>query len=110
MKTDYIVVLITAPSREVGEQIARALLDGRLAACVNIVSAIDSLYWWQGELQSDQEVLLIAKSRADLFENGIIPTVHAVHPYEVPEIIALPILMGSRGYLDWIDKEITNSK
>jgi periplasmic divalent cation tolerance protein len=109
MEAEYIVVLITTPSREVGEQVARALLDARLVACVNLVSAIDSLYWWQGEIQSEQEVLLIAKSRADLFEDGIIPTVRAVHPYEVPEIIALPILMGSQGYLDWIDKETTNN-
>jgi periplasmic divalent cation tolerance protein len=110
MDAEHIIVFITAPSREAGEQVARALLDKRLAACVNIVPAVDSLYWWQGAIQSEQEVLLIAKSRAKLFEEGIIPAVRAVHPYDVPEIIAMPILMGSRQYLDWIDEETGGGK
>jgi periplasmic divalent cation tolerance protein len=105
MQAETIVVLITAPSREVAEKIARVLLEGRLVACVNIVAAIDSFFWWQGAIQSEQEVLLIAKSRADLFAEGIVPAVRANHPYDVPEIIALPILMGSQAYLDWIKEE-----
>ena len=109
MEPETIVVLITAPSREVGEKIAKVLLDGRLVACVNIVPAIDSFFWWQGEIQTEQEVLLVAKSRADLFADGIVPAVRAAHPYDVPEIIALPILMGSQAYLDWIKEETVSA-
>lgn len=100
-----IVVLITAPSEEVGRGIAQALLDNKLAACVNIVAPINSLYLWQGDINDDEEVLLIVKSRAELFEQGLIPTVKEVHPYDVPEIIALPILLGDQDYLDWIEAE-----
>lgn len=104
MDLRYIIVLITVPSKEVGEQVAQHLLEKRLAACVNFVPAIHSLYLWQGEITADEELLLIVKTRADLFEEQLVPAVKAVHPYEVPEIIALPILMGSRSYLDWIEE------
>ena len=104
---EHIVVFITVPSREVGEEIARALLEQRLAACVNIVSPIHSLYIWEGETHSDEEVMLIVKTRAAIFADRFVPAVQAVHPYEVPEIIALPITMGSRDYLDWIDATAT---
>lgn len=105
MEAEYIVVLITVPSREVGEEVAAALLNSKLVACVNIIPMTASIYWWQGEIQNEQEVLLMAKSRTELFEDGIVPTVYAIHPYDVPEIIALPILTGSGEYLDWIDEE-----
>jgi periplasmic divalent cation tolerance protein len=103
---EYIVALITGPSKEVGTAIARALLEQKLAACVNIVSPINSLYTWKGETCSDKEVLLVVKTKAAIFEDKFIPAVQAVHPYEVPEIIALPIIMGSKSYLDWIDAEV----
>jgi len=101
--TDPIVVLITAPSKEVGKQIARALLEQELAACVNIISSIDSLYTWEGKICDDEEVLLVVKSRAELFEDQLVPAVQVIHPYQVPEIIALPIKMGAKSYLDWIE-------
>ena len=100
----HIVVLITAPSREVGRQIADTLLEKRLVACVNIIAPIESRYLWKGERCTDDEVLLLAKTRADLFAEQLVPTVRSIHPYEVPEIIALPILMGSTDYLAWIDE------
>jgi periplasmic divalent cation tolerance protein len=109
MPDHAIVVLITVPSREVGEKVARALLEQRLAACVNILPAIQSHYWWQGEIQQEQEALLFVKSRADLFESRLIPAVQAVHPYEVPEIIALPVTMGLESYLGWVTQETTAS-
>ena len=105
MKDNPIIVLITAPSKEVGKTIADSLIERKLAAGVNIISSIQSLYIWQGKVNDEQEVLLIAKSRTSLFENELIPAVQAVHPYEVPEIIALPIIMGMQSYLDWIEKE-----
>lgn len=108
MDFKHIIVLITVPSEQVGEQIANALLEGELAACVNMVAPIRSLYTWEGVINDDEEILLIVKSRAELFEDRLVPAVQAVHPYDVPEIIALPILMGSKSYLDWID-DATNA-
>lgn len=101
--TDPIVVLITAPSKDVGKQIAKTLLEQKLAACVNIISPIDSIYTWEGKMCNDEEVLLVLKSRAELFENQLVPAVQAIHPYQVPEIIALPITMGAKSYMDWIE-------
>jgi periplasmic divalent cation tolerance protein len=109
MNWKYIIALITAPNQETGEIIANTLLDKKLVACVNFVTPVISLFSWQGEIDRENEVLLILKSRADLFENDIIPTVEALHPYEVPEIIALPIVVGSENYLNWID-EVTLQK
>ena len=104
MEQSFIVVLITVPTRETGQEIANLLLERKLAACVNIISPITSIYTWEGQPHTDEEALLIVKTRRDLFEDQLIPAVQAVHPYEVPEIIALPILMGSRRYLDWMDE------
>ncbi len=106
LNTTYVVVLITAPSHEVGKQIADTLLEKRLVACVNILAPIESHYLWKGERCTDQEVLLLAKTRADLFTGELVPAVKAVHPYEVPEIIALPILVGAEDYLAWIDESV----
>lgn len=100
MDKEYIIVLITTPSKEVGEKIANALREKKLAACVNMMAPIFSLYTWEEEINCDDEVRLIVKSQADLFESDLIPV---VHPYDVPEIIALPITMGSANYLAWID-------
>jgi periplasmic divalent cation tolerance protein len=105
MDSSSIVVLMTAPSIEVARQIAGVLLEDKLAACVNILPGINSLYSWQGEIQDDTEVLMLAKSRPELFEDRLIPAVQAIHPYQVPEIIALPIVMGLGSYLDWITAE-----
>ncbi len=103
MGKEYIIVLITTPSQEVSQIIANTLLEKKLAACVNMMAPITSFYTWEGEINRDEEMLLIVKSRADLFEGDLIPAVQAVHPYEVPEIIALPVMMGSANYLAWID-------
>ena len=98
----YVIVLITAPSTESGKAIARALLETRLAACVNILPAINSMYIWEGELFDEDEVLLIVKTRAELLDEGLVPAVQKVHPYKIPEIIVLPIVKGAKNYLDWI--------
>jgi periplasmic divalent cation tolerance protein len=106
MNVEYIIVFITCPNEEISQQIANTLLDQKLAACVNVMTPVTSLYTWEGEINRDEEMLLIVKSRADLFEEDLIPAVKAVHPYDVPEIIALPIIMGSEDYLGWI-KDVT---
>jgi periplasmic divalent cation tolerance protein len=104
MEHSYVVVLITVPSRETGQQIANLLLERKLAACINILSPVTSIYTWEGRATTDEEALLIVKTRQELFEEQLAPAVQAAHPYDVPEIIALPVLMGSRSYLDWIDE------
>ena len=106
MNVEYIIVLITCPNKEVSEKVANALLEKKLAACVNMMTPVTSLYTWGGEINRDQEMLLIVKSRAELFERDLVPAVKAVHPYDVPEIIALPIIMGSEDYLGWM-REVT---
>jgi periplasmic divalent cation tolerance protein len=103
MNVEYIIVLITCPDKEVSEKVANTLLEKKLAACVNMMAPITSLYTWDREINRDEELLLIVKSRAELFERDLVQAVQAVHPYEVPEIIALPIIMGSPSYLAWID-------
>ena len=109
MDNQYIVVFITVPTKEVGEKIANTLLDKKLAACVNLISPIHSLYIWEGSTNADEEVLLVVKTRTELFTDQLVPAVKAVHPYEVPEIIALPIVMGSSEYLEWIES-VTGSQ
>lgn len=104
MENQYIVVFVTVPNTETGEMLANTLLEQELVACVNFVSPIASYFSWQGVIERDEEVLLILKTRADLFESRLIPAVISAHPYEVPEIIALPIWKGSADYLKWIDE------
>jgi periplasmic divalent cation tolerance protein len=96
-------VLITAPSEAVASEIANALLEQKLAACVNFVSPVSSLYTWQGSINHDQEILMLVKSRLELFADRLVPAVRSLHPYETPEIIALPVIAGFQGYLDWIE-------
>ena len=105
MRPQYILVMITAPSQEVAQIIADSLLGKRLAACVNFISPVHSVYFWKGKIDSEDEVLLLVKTREDLFQDRLVPAVKAAHPYETPEIIALPILMGSPEYLEWISSE-----
>lgn len=98
------VVLVTAPTSEHAEKIARAVVDGRLAACVNIVAGIRSIYLWKGEICDDSEILLIIKTRAALLEK-LASAIREHHPYETPEIISLPIGAGWKPYIDWLQAE-----
>lgn len=105
MDSQPMIVLITAPSQDVAKEIAVALVENRLAACVNILGPIRSVYRWEEKIHDNEETLLIVKSRAELIESQLIPAVQAIHPYQVPEIIALPVVMGLHSYLDWILQE-----
>ncbi|PRQ21282.1 putative divalent ion tolerance protein, CutA [Rosa chinensis] len=96
-----IVVYVTVPNKEVGKKLAESLVREKLAACVNIVPGILSIYQWEGEVQTDSEELLIIKTRQSLFE-ALTEHVKTNHPYDVPEVIALPINAGSLNYLEWI--------
>lgn len=101
----YILVLITVPSGEEAEKIAGKLLDEKLVACVNIVSGLNSLFWWEGKIDEAAEYLLLIKTRLDKLDK-LMEAVKQLHSYTVPEIIALPIIAGNRSYLEWIDQTI----
>lgn len=105
---EEIIVLITASSGSEAERIARALVEEHLAACVNIVPEVRSFFFWDQKVQEEREVLLIGKSRAPLMER-LIKRVKELHSYTVPEIIALPVVAGSREYLQWV-RETTAEK
>ena len=96
-----IIVFITAPTEEEAAKIAKALVEEKLAACVNIIKGIRSIYRWQGKIEDDPEVLMVVKTREDLFEK-LADRVKELHSYEVPEVIAMPITKGSEAYLKWI--------
>ncbi len=98
---DEVLVLITASSGEEAAVIARALVDERLAACVNVIPQARSFFFWEGRTQDTQETLLICKTRQLRIET-LISRVKALHSYSVPEIIVLPIIGGASDYLDWV--------
>jgi periplasmic divalent cation tolerance protein len=101
-KAKEIVVLITAPSEEEASGIAKKLVEARLAACVNIIKNVRSIYRWQGRIEDDAEVLMVVKTRKDLMEK-LTEEVKVLHSYDVPEVIALPIICGSEDYLEWLN-------
>jgi periplasmic divalent cation tolerance protein len=105
----YQLVITTCPSMDEAETLAGKLLAARLAACVNIVPGVISLYEWQGELQRGQEFLLLIKSRSEGFPE-LEKLVQTNHSYELPELIAVPIEEGLAPYLDWIDTQLDNNK
>ncbi len=98
---EYRVIFITAPVDK-GEEIARYLVEHKLAACVNIVPAVKSIYWWQGKVEEDSESLLIVKTSSEKV-GELIEKVRQIHPYSVPEIVSMRIEEGNPDYLKWID-------
>ncbi len=103
--TDKRVVLTTCGSQEEGRQIARALIERRLAACVNIVSHIESVYQWEGKIETANEWLLVIKTSAGTV-GSLRDAVHELHSYNVPEFLVLAIEDGSAAYLDWIGESV----
>src|SRR5258708_7926314 len=99
--TDKIVVLCACASEEEAGRIARHLVDGRLAACVSVVPRVKSIYHWKGAVESAEECLLLIKSARGLFAD-LRAELEKIHPYEVPEILALPVVEGSAMYLEWM--------
>lgn len=100
-KQNFIVVKITCPSKDNALKIKDVLLEKKLAACINIVSGVDSYFWWKGKIEKAKEVLMFIKTKEDVLKT-LIAEVKKVHKYTVPEIIALPIVEGNKDYLDWI--------
>ena len=103
--TGYVQIVTTAESREVAERIGRNLLEKRLVACVQIVGPMTSAYWRRDRIETAEEWLCLIKSKADLYEE-IERTISEVHTYEMPEILALPVVTGNRTYLDWLRAEL----
>ena len=103
--TDFIVVLVTAKDKEQAEKISKTLLAEKLVACANIISPVSSLFLWQGKVDRAEECILIMKTRKSLF-GELQLCVKALHSYEVPEILALPIVDGSENYLSWMGSVI----
>lgn len=104
MATEALVVLVTAPSAEQAAALARALVEERLAACGNVVPGVTSIYRWEGRVHEDAEALLVLKTTRARFE-ALRDRVLALHPYQVPEVIALAVEAGSAPYLAWIGAE-----
>ena len=98
------VGFITAPDLETATGIARALVEERLVACVNLVPGIRSIYRWEGAIEEDAEVLLVVKTRADR-AGDLVDRVIELHPYDLPEVVMLPAVGGSPAYLDWVREE-----
>lgn len=98
---NYMVVFITCPNIKEAKHISSILVNKKLAACVNIISKIHSIFYWQGKIDKAKEVLLIVKSQKRLFSQ-IANVVKKYHSYDTPEIIALPLVLGNKKYLHWI--------
>jgi len=103
--TDKIVVLSTCGSAEDARRIAHKLVESRVAACVSIVPQVESVYRWQGAVESAAEWLLVIKSSRERFA-GLREAIQAIHPYEVPEILALPVVDGAANYLAWLAESV----
>jgi periplasmic divalent cation tolerance protein len=103
--TDSIVILSTCSSREEAEKLGRLLVERRLAACVSVVPGMRSYYRWQGKIESAEECLLLIKSSRALFA-GLRAALEAAHSYEVPEVLALPVVDGAPAYLNWLEANL----
>ena len=103
---NYIQVVTTTENKEDAQKIATDLVGKRLVACVQVIGPVSSTYWWREKIEEAEEWLCIMKSRKDLYEQ-IEKTLKRIHPYEEPEILATPIVEGSRSYLAWLDEQVT---
>ena len=106
--TDFIQVMTTIGSKQDAQKVANAIVGQRLAACVQVIGPITSTYWWQGAMETAEEWLCLIKTRQDLYER-VEQAIRENHPYDEPEILALPVLAGSKTYLQWIVSETTHS-
>ncbi|MEM1557553.1 MAG: divalent-cation tolerance protein CutA [Thermoproteota archaeon] len=104
-KMEYIQVLTTVEKKEDALRIAKILLEKRLTGCVQIVGPVSSLYWWKGKIEEAEEWLCIIKSKGDLY-GELEKTIRENHPYEIPEIIAMPIAFGDKSYFEWMSTEL----
>jgi periplasmic divalent cation tolerance protein len=104
--TEKILVLSNCGSEEEARRVARALVEARVAACVNIIAGVHSVYHWEGAIQEASEWMLIIKSTRALFDS-LAAELRRIHSYQVPEVLAIPVVDGDQDYLAWIDREIS---
>jgi len=109
MEPELTWVYMTAGHKDEAKRIGKALLEERLAACVNILDGMTSMYWWEDEVQEDEETVLIAKTRADLFER-LVDRVRELHSYDCPCIVSLPIEDGDAGFLEWLAEQTAGQR
>ena len=102
---EYIQLFTTTEKQNDADAISKEIVEKRLAACVQVVGPIKSTYWWKEEIEQAEEWLCIVKSRRDLYEE-LEKAIKRIHPYEVPEIVAVPIVSGSQSYLEWLEQVI----
>ena len=101
---EHLVVLVTASSEAEARRLARKLLQNKHAACVNFIP-VDSMFLWKGAIQEEAEVLMIIKTRVEAFDD-VMTAIKTAHSYDTPEVIGMPVVLGSRDYLKWIDDEV----
>ncbi len=101
----YVQVITTTDKKEDADRIARSLVEARLVACVQIIGPIESTYWWKANIETSREWLCLMKTKQNLYDETE-KAIKAMHPYETPEIIAMPIVAGSSEYLEWLGNEI----
>ena len=101
----YIQVCTTTEKEKDAEKIAKIVIEKRLGACVQIIGPIKSFYWWKEKIETAEEWLLFIKTKKELYEE-LEKVIKEIHPYEIPEIISVPILLGSKDYLEWLNKEL----
>ncbi|MGM9991467.1 MAG: divalent-cation tolerance protein CutA [Candidatus Bruticola sp.] len=109
MDSAYYVVLVTVSSAYEAKSIALRVLESRLAACVNLVPKISSIYWWEGKIEECCETLMLMKTREDKLKS-LIATIKQLHSYDIPEIVSLPLGASSEDYLRWIDLSMTSTE
>jgi periplasmic divalent cation tolerance protein len=97
----FIIVVMTAPNKQEALNIVRALLKERLIACANILDSVHSIFWWKGKIEEEEEVVVLMKSKKNLFKK-LTKRASELHSYDVPEILALPVVEGSQAYLKWM--------
>lgn len=105
MTDNHIIVLVTTANKTEAEEIVKALLNEKLIACANIIGPAYSLFWWQGKIEKAQEHIILMKTRKNLFSK-LSEKIKSLHSYELPEIIAIPIIAGSKAYLEWLNKSL----
>ena len=109
MATKFRLLIVAVPSHEEGLKLARGLVEGKLAACVNLVPGVESLYWWKGKMEQNNEVLLFIKTQKAQVDT-VIGYVRENHPYEVPEVLSLPVTEGNKDYLNWVGAHTNPAK
>src|SRR5215472_10899910 len=105
---EFIQVMTAIGSRDEAQKIAEATVGGRLAACAQVIGPITSTYWWQGAMEIAEEWLCLVKTRKDLYKE-LEQAIREAHPYDEPEILAIPVVAGSQGYLAWVEREVRGS-